>query len=393
MPRQSLTRREDGRYKVKFQGKQFYGKTQAEAIRKRDEYKRMLEAGLKAEELGVSVAAYGARWLQVYKSGVTAAVYNTHLRHLKRFCAMPSGSRTIGSMPIRDVRPIDIQAYYNLFAGMSASSIHSARNSIGSLFRHALADRVILYDPQPAASLPEGTQGTHRAITREERQLIHLTPHKLRLLALTMLYAGLRRGEALALNVDRDVDFIRKTITVREAVRFSGQHLPILVDPKTEAGLRTVPLLDVLAEELRGHHGLLFSMPDGSHATYTAFKRAWESWLTALSASRNGCHKRWYGRTREHLAIQAAGGTLPPWQDVSIRTHDLRHAYCSMLYDAGVDIKTAQKWMGHADIDMTLKIYTHLSADKELQATAALQRTASSLSGVQNGVQNHPTAV
>ncbi len=43
----------------------------------------------------------------------------------------------------------------------------------------------------------------------------------------------------------------------------------------------------------------------------------------------------------------------------------LRHSYANMLYDADVDVKTAQKLLGHADFSVTMKIYTHLSAEKE----------------------------
>lgn len=48
--------------------------------------------------------------------------------------------------------------------------------------------------------------------------------------------------------------------------------------------------------------------------------------------------------------------------------YDLRHTYCSMLYDADVDVKTAQYLMGHASLDMMLKIYTHLSEAKKTRS-------------------------
>ena len=43
-----------------------------------------------------------------------------------------------------------------------------------------------------------------------------------------------------------------------------------------------------------------------------------------------------------------------------------------MLFDANVDVKSAQKFLGHADIEVTLSIYTHLSRFKEDQAIDAL---------------------
>ena len=52
----------------------------------------------------------------------------------------------------------------------------------------------------------------------------------------------------------------------------------------------------------------------------------------------------------------------------------LRHTYATMLYDAGVDVKTAQDFLGHADQTVTMNIYTHLSTQKKDKAIHALQQ-------------------
>ena len=383
MPRQKLTQRTDGRYRCKYKGKEFYGSTPKEAQQKRDEYKRMLDAGMKAESIGLTVKAYAMRWVSTYKAHLTDGPYNTHVRILNRFC----DHEGIGSRRMQDIDTIDIQGFYNTAEGKSFSYICSMRETIKGLFKFALADRVIQHDPTSKAKIPKGKKGTHRAITQHERDLISALDHRMRPAAMVMLYAGLRRGEALALDIDRDVDYHKKTITVRYAVRFPDQQHPVLVDPKTEAGSRTIPLLDVLADELQGKHGLLITDADGNMMSESAWSRAWESYLCKLSVLHNGHAKRWHGKTKEDKAILAAGGTIPPWQDISIRPHDLRHSYCTMLYDAGVDLKTAQLWMGHADVDVTMKIYTHLTEERQQKATTALENAAKNLFGGQNGGQ------
>jgi integrase len=146
--------------------------------------------------------------------------------------------------------------------------------------------------------------------------------------------------------------------------------------------------LDVLADELRGKHGLAITDTDGKIMTQSAWSRCWESYLCKMSVPENGHSKRWHGKTKEHKAIIEAGGSIPPWVDISIRPHDLRHSYCTMLYDAGVDLKTAQKWMGHADADVTMKIYTHLTAEREKSASEALENAAKTLYCSQNGSQS-----
>lgn len=41
--------------------------------------------------------------------------------------------------------------------------------------------------------------------------------------------------------------------------------------------------------------------------------------------------------------------------------HDLRHSCASILYDKGWELKDIQTWLGHADIQTTADVYTHIS--------------------------------
>ena len=49
---------------------------------------------------------------------------------------------------------------------------------------------------------------------------------------------------------------------------------------------------------------------------------------------------------------------------VSLTAHQLRHAYATMLFEAGIDEKDAQELMGHSDINLTRSIYTHQTRAK-----------------------------
>ena len=114
------------------------------------------------------------------------------------------------------------------------------------LFDAALENDLVKKNPfrSKKAQPDKAEEGTHREITAEERQLILETEHSFRPAVMVMLYAGLRRGEALALNLDEDVDFDKNLIFVRNAVRFDSNQ-PILADPKTEAGEREVGLFSM----------------------------------------------------------------------------------------------------------------------------------------------------
>lgn len=388
MPKQTYTKRADGRYRIKYKGRYFYGETISEAQSKKKEYERLLDQGVKEKEVGITVAAYSLRWVTIHKSHVGQRTYDTHVRILNRFNDM------FGSCRMRDITTTDIQMFFNQIPGKSKSSVNDTRDTIKGMFKSALADRVIVYDPCLGAVLPKRAKGTHRVITAQERQLIHSTPHdRMRAGVMTMLYAGLRRGEAMALLIERDVDFEAKTINVREAIRFDVQGLPVIASPKTTAGVRTIPLPDLLANELKGKTGRLIQSSKGDIMSESSFDRAWQSYISALETHLNGCCKRWYGKTKAHKALLAENkDALPPWQSVSIRPHDLRHSYRTMLYDMGVDTKSAMKWLGHANEDVSVNVYTHLTPEHENASILALQNGLKNDTGGQSGGQKQVNA-
>ena len=78
----------------------------------------------------------------------------------------------------------------------------------------------------------------------------------------------------------------------------------------------------------------------------------------------NGCEKRWYGKTKEHKKILASGGKLPEWIEFTVVPYDLRHSFCTMCRDNGVELNTCVHWMGHADAKMIMQIYDEFSEDR-----------------------------
>ena len=353
MPRQKLTQRSDGRYKCKFQGKQFYGATQKEAYAKRDEYRRMVEDGMRASSAGKTVSSYAAEWLRTHKASVSDKCYNDYAKQMNVLVA------EIGHLRLMDVAPDDMKRVYNHYLDYSASTIKRAKMLFIAMFDAAVENGFARSNPCRSrhAQPHKGTAGSHRAITDEERALIVSTEHRFRVGALLMLYAGLRRGEAMAINIDDDIDLDKGIIHVKKAVRFDSNQ-PIIAPPKTEHSIREIPLLSVLSFALEGKHGIAMPTAKGAVCSDTAFRRGWDSYLSALS--------------------KAAG------HKVSIRPHDLRHSYCTMLRDSGVDMKLAMLWMGHADEKMILKIYDHVTTKRMEKAIENVEKSALR---VQNGVQ------
>ena len=407
-----LKPRADGRYACWYKGKIFYGKTSDEALQKREEYRELAEAGMQAENVDGSYACcyngmlfygqtseeairrreefkglakeskkptvyeYARRWLPVAKVGIRAHTYNGYATMMDYLVDV------VGEKKLADVKPSDIKSVYSThYIGYSDSHIRHARNLYTAMFDSAVDDGYIYSNPcrTKAAKPHKGTAGTHRAITPEERYYIETTDHPVRRIAMLMLYAGLRDGEAIPIDVDRDIDFVNKTIHVRYFRHIEHGQAIVEMRGKTDRSVRDIKLFPQLEKVLDGHHGLAVSMQDGSVLSDSAWRSAWSGFVRAIERRMNGgCQKRWYGRRKEDLerkakydSLMAEGKkaeaeqyALPPWREFTVRPYDLRHSFCVMCRDLGIDIHVCMRWLSHSDPTMILRIYDHVSDER-----------------------------
>ena len=88
---------------------------------------------------------------------------------------------------------------------------------------------------------------------------------------------------------------------------------------------------------------------NGEMYTQTAWRAAWKSYMLDLDVKYGSDKEKTSKYQKNHSAITIE--TFTP--------HCLRHTFGSMLNEAGVNIKTIQTEMGHADIKTTMNIYVH----------------------------------
>lgn len=158
-------------------------------------------------------------------------------------------------------------------------------------------------------------------------RLVNACPADFRALVRAALLTGARCGELSALQV-RDVDLRAEKIYVSESKSGRPRHIPL--NPEGVAQFR---------DALAGKTGeqLVFTKANG------------EPW------GKNH-------HVRPIIEACKAAKIRPP-----ISFHELRHTYASHLAQAGVDLLTISKLLGHADTRITSKHYAHL-ADKTLAA-------------------------
>jgi integrase len=202
----------------------------------------------------------------------------------------------------------------------------------------ALIDKQIQHNPVKDVTVPSNLPRQKRRFpTDEDLKIVSSHYEGFDFLPYFLLYTGLRSSEALAIDVEKDIDFEKKTITVNKHL-IHDSNKPIIENiTKTVDSERTVILLDRVAEKITKKKGLLFCNPDGTPYTF------------------KNLVNNWYAYRKKY--------------NTTVTAHQLRHGYATMLFEAGVNEKDAQELMGHSDITLTRQIYTHIR-NKHKEETA-----------------------
>lgn len=362
MAKKKNTQREDGRYAVqvyigmvdgKRKYKTVYGKTQKEANIKADEIKVAMRKGVDVASSDSLFKDVAASWL------ITKNMPGKEERCETLKPRIALWVDFLGDIPISRIRPFDIQTtlitiakknpYTN--APMAKKTIKEYIQVVNAIFKFAQKNNAIMSNPAEDIEIPFGAETSkRRALTEEERQRVMEFEHRAKPSAMLMMLSGLRRGEATAL-MWNDIDFVNNKITVTKSYNFKQKEFKT---PKNgKARVVSVPqmLIDYL-QTLPKISPFVLTNAKGGMMTEDSWKRLYQSYMTDMNIQ--------YG----------FGGNAPnkfspiklPMVIATFTPHELRHTFCTIMFEAGVDAMTAKEQMGHSDIQTTLSIYTHLLA-------------------------------
>lgn len=335
-----MIRRKDGLYQVylSVNGKRqyFYGHSPAEVNRKINEFN---EKQADAQLFRNVAEAWEKRHYE-------EIAYNTEVSYAP---AVKRAVARFGDKNISDVTPNDIDAVYleMKMQKYSRSTIRTQKIVLKEIFDFAVVEYGLQSNPTTYVKLP------HKLPAAERREappdVIQVIKDNVNqpfgLFAYLLLYTGLRRGEALALQW-QDIDFDTDTIQISKALKWQNNR-PVIDTTKTKSGIRTVPLLPPLKEKLQAGkpEQYLFGHGD-TPMTNIAYRRAWEKYYKLA-----GFREKW-------------------------TPHQLRHSFATFLYDADTPEKDTQEIMGHSSIQVTRDIYTHISAARQQVTFADLKNKA-----------------
>lgn len=250
-----------------------------------------------------------------------------------------------GETPVEDLTAFDVaqDLLTQKARGLSYSVVNSRRCIWRMALDYAVGDPLIRlpYNVAIGVKNPKGLPKGKRS-TPEDEVLTAILDSRNDLafgfIPFFFLCTGVRRSEGLQ-TLTKDVD-----------TKAWELHIP---RAKTEAGIRTVPIVEPLREPLKAWmaaHPGPYLFP---HRDYYAGRKSSAGYMTD-----SNWDSAW-------LAFCTARGWTDADGKPTLGLHNLRHGTATLLYEAGVDVYTAQHILGHANVTTTLAIYTELRKKHE----------------------------
>lgn len=268
---------------------------------------------------------------------------------------------TLGKVSLVKLNGQHLQHLYakKLEEGLSTTTVHHLHmmlhKALGRAVRLGLTHRNVsdLVDPprmrhHQMAALNE---------TQARQLLAAATGERLEALYVLALATGMRQGELLALKW-RDVDLERCSLQVRATIQRTRVGF-VISEPKTAYSRRHIALPKTVIEALRRHRAR-------QHEERLALGEAWED-NDLVFANEVGRPFEAGNILRRSFSPLLAKAGLP-----HMRFHDLRHTAATLLLGRGINPKIVSEMLGHASIQITLGLYSHVLPHMQQQAADAM---------------------
>lgn len=343
--------RPDGRFfnAVRLGGrrKYFYGRTQAEADKQAREARRKFEQGLRADGGDRLLADYLADWLETVVRHKRPNTYTNYEVAVRVHIAPRPASRPLGRLRLAQLQPEHIEAWLadRLDAGLRPTTVRRLHAVLRAALNRAVRADLIARNPAARAEPVHVDEEEVQPLSAEAARLVLAATRGRRDHALyaVALSSGLRIGELLGLRW-RDVELEERQLRVRSQMQ-SGRISPL----KQTWHRRSITLSAWLVTVLEAHADL-------------------------LRERRRAAGGRWVERDlvfpTERGTPQRASNTWAAWQRLQrklglepTKFHNLRHTAASLALQAGVPLWKVSKMLGHRDVAITFRVYSHLTPE------------------------------
>ena len=342
-----------------------YGQTKSEAWKKMTIAQGKIMNGTYFEPSKMNIEKWLKIWLNEYmrdkREPKTVENHESNIRnHINPY---------IGHIKLKDLKGYQVQQMYNKIAEtLSGRTVNLVHITLHAALKQAIKNDLLIQNVTEKCTLLKHTPKKSRALTTSEQRgfvkIIKGDPFELAFLF--CLYAGLRRGEVLALQW-KDIDthrmqlHIEKTISrVKNMDAAEGEKKSRIVvkKPKTKASNRIVPFSELLLPYIKNQR---VKSAERKLAMGKEFNTNDYVFTDTKGNPLDGSclNKQFNKLTKDIFSSHAT-------------VHTLRHTFVTRGAESNVSMKVMQELCGHSKIDITADIYTHVSTDFKLQEAAKI---------------------
>lgn len=295
---------------------------------------------------------------------------------------------TFGKKRIADIKYSDVlQFYYYLLneVKISLGTLDTVHCLLHPTFQLAVRDEIIRNNPTDGVmkeiSRESGkNRGIRHALTVEQQRAFmeYIANHPIYYhwwpMFTVLLGTGCRIGEALGLRW-QDLDYDKRTISINHSLSYyqkpeSNKSVLRISKSKTEAGIRTIPMLDIVKDafemlyEEQLENGFNESEIDGM----SGFIFCNRFGTVPNPQTVNHTIKRIANSYNADEVVRAKKERRDPIILPNFSCHHLRHTFCTRLCENETNLKVIQSIMGHRNIETTMDIYAEATEEKKQES-------------------------
>jgi integrase len=268
----------------------------------------------------------------------------------------------VGAIRLKALAPGHVRGLYRekLDAGLAPRRVLHIHGTLSKALKQATDDGLIPRNAASSVKPPRPHSEEMQPLSRDQVRIFLDTVRGDRMEALYVLAvtAGLRQGELLALKwEDVDLEGANPTLEVRRSLSETRGRRSF-VTPKSGRG-RHLRLSRRAVSALRAHRKRQLEERVRKAGLWEDIGLVFPSEVGSPMSGRN---------LYRAFKIRVKRASLPE----TLRFHDLRHTCATLLLRQGVHVKYVQELLGHADISLTLNVYSHVLPDMCDAAVSAM---------------------
>lgn len=363
--------RYEGRFYVKINGKltqkSVYGATEREVNDKMKAQKKLYEEKENSDipneiNVDISVEDWIKVWVKDYKKlNVAESTLNGYISKIKSYIIPFFKNKKVIEVGKRDVQLM----INGLIDRKKPLSYKTRKDTLGicrMIFQSAIDDvPLIEYNPAVGVKLGKKDPPKEKNIMSVEEQLevMQILMSEYNGIAYFALFTLGVRASELAGFLWKDLDSICENINVERGF----QVLDVYDDDLNRIGLtkkytalksynshRQLPIISILKEELLKYKKQIMDNLNITDESELDNESIFRTKIGNISAD--------YLRHR-------LNNVLKKYNFRKVTVHELRHTFATRCLESGIDMKTLQMLLGHADYSTTANIYAHVLEDRK----------------------------